>query len=65
MARRVFPSRLELNSLRGVLEGGASEEGELHDLLVRLSRADAAVMGPDRSPHPFPFLLDLGVRVMN
>src|SRR5438874_10963348 len=59
------PLETGVEQLPGVLEGGASEEGELHDLLVRLPRTDAAVMGPDRSPHPFPFLLDLGVRVVD
>src|SRR5438046_2302172 len=65
-----IPLETGVEQLLGVLEGGASEEGELHDLLVRLPRTDAAVMGPDRSPRtrvldPFPFLLDLGVRVVD
>jgi hypothetical protein len=46
------------------------KEGELHHLLVRFSCADAAVMGPDRSPggrglRPLPFLFNLGVGIMD
>src|SRR5213076_3238171 len=50
-----------IEELLRVLDGGSAKEGELHDLLVRLPRADAAVMGPDRGSGgfwllPFPLL---------
>jgi hypothetical protein len=62
-------SRLSEELLR-VLEGGSAEEGELHHLLVRFPRADAAVMGPDVGSrrtffNPFPRLLDVGVGIVD
>ena len=53
-----------------VLEGGSAEEDELHHLLVRFPRADAAVMGPDGGSrrtffNPFPLLLDVGVGIVD
>ncbi len=59
-----------IEELRRVLDGGAAKEGELHDLLVRLPSADAAVMGPDRGSGgfwllPFPLLLDVGVGIVD
>ena len=65
IARRVFPSRLELKSFPGVFDGGSAKEGELHNLLVRFPCADAAVMGPDGGSHPFPLLLDVGVGIVD
>ena len=41
------PFQAGIEELLRVLDGGSAEEGELHDLLVRFPRADAAVMGPD------------------
>jgi hypothetical protein len=46
------------------------EEGEFHNLLVRLPRTDAAVMGPDGGSRgfwllPFPLLLDVGVGIVD
>ena len=48
-----------------VFDGGAASECELHDLLVRFPCADDAVMGPDGGSHPFPLLLDVGVRIVD
>src|SRR6185295_2521094 len=64
------PLETGVEQFLGVRKGGPSEEGQLHDLLVRLSRADAAVMRPHRSPgggglRPFPFFFDLGVRIVD
>src|SRR5512132_961011 len=42
----------------GILQRRALREGELHDLLVRLTGADDALVRPDRRPHPLPLLDD-------
>ena len=59
-----------IEELLRVLEGGSTEEGELHHLLVQFLRADAAVMGPDGGAGgfwllPFPLLLDVGVGIVD
>src|SRR5271154_1984256 len=64
------PAETGVEQLVRVRQRGASEESQLHHLLVRLPRTDTAVMGPHRSPgrarlHPFPFFLDLRVGVMD
>src|SRR5947207_15152292 len=41
------PLETGVEQLLRVLEGGASEEGESHDPLVRLPRTNAADVGPD------------------
>src|SRR5512135_442748 len=43
-----------VEELGRVFQGGALKERQLHDLLVRLPRADAAIMRPDRGPPPLP-----------
>src|SRR5437667_9631578 len=48
-----------------VLQRRALREGELHDLLVGLARAEDAVVRPDRSAHPLPLLDDLRVRLLD
>src|SRR5438067_2240200 len=47
------------------LQRDPPEETALHDQLMRFPRTNHAVMRPHRTPHPFPLLLDLRVRVMN
>src|SRR5206468_10316098 len=59
-----------VEELLRVLDRGSAKEGELHDLLVRLARADAAVMRPYRGASgfrllPFPLLLDVGVGLVD
>src|SRR6267154_5170247 len=44
-----------------ILQGRALREGKLHDLLVGFTRADDAVMRPNRRAHPLPFLDDVRV----
>ena len=61
MARRVLPSRLELNRLLGSSSAGAPGEGQLHDSLVRLAGADDAVVLPHRNAAPLPRLDHLRV----
>ncbi len=50
MARLTFPSRLELNRPEGALQRSSLGKCHLDEVLVRLSRADDAAVGPDRSP---------------
>ena len=61
MARLTFPSRLELNEARRILEGRPLGEGHLHDALVGLPRADNPVVIPGGNAAPFPLLDDFGV----
>jgi hypothetical protein len=42
-----------------ILQGSSLGKCHLDDLLVRLSRADDAAVGPDGSPHPLPLFDDL------
>lgn len=44
-----------------VLQRRTLGEGELHDLLVGLARAEDAVVRPDRCAHPLPLLDDVRV----
>src|SRR5258706_2783746 len=44
-----------------ILQRGALDEGQLHDLLVGFARADDAVVRPHRSAHPLPLLYDIKV----
>src|SRR5712671_6542021 len=44
-----------------ILQRGALREGELHDTLVGFASADDAVVRPNRSAHPLPFLDDVRV----
>src|SRR6185295_2642120 len=48
-----------------ILQRRALGEGELHDLLVGLARADDAVVRPDRSAHPLPLLDDVRVCLLD
>ncbi len=64
------PFQAGIEEFLRIFDGGSAKEGELHDLLVRFPRADAAVMGPDggswvRWLYPFPLLLDLGVGIVD
>src|SRR5436190_12524150 len=64
------PFKAGIEELLRVLDASSAKEGELHALLVRLARADAAVMAPDRGSAgfrllPFPLLLDVRVGVVN
>src|SRR2546422_10560724 len=43
------------------LQRRALGEGKLHDILVGLASADDAVVRPNRSAHPLPFLDDVRV----
>src|SRR5688572_11126062 len=55
------PVKARVEELGRILQGSALEEGQLHYRLVRLSRADAPVMGPYRGPHPFPLFHNIRV----
>ena len=46
---------------RRILQSRSFGEGHLHDVLVRLTRADHAVVRPHRNPSPLPLLDDFGV----
>jgi len=48
-----------------ILEGRALGEGELHDALVGFSRAEDAIVGPDRRAHPLPLLDHVRVRFVD
>src|SRR6266545_3982536 len=61
IARRVLPSRLELNSPEGSLSEAPLEECEFHDALVRLAGADRTLVRPHwnswmRRLSPLPLL---------
>jgi hypothetical protein len=60
MARLVFPPRLELKSPAGSLNAAPLGEGQLHDGLVRLARADHPIVVPGRDASPLPLLDDSG-----
>lgn len=70
MARRVFPSRLELKSPRGSAKE-ATGEGQLEHLFVGLSGADEPSVGPYGHPQwvagldPFALLHDVRVRLVD
>src|ERR1700680_4547448 len=64
------PFQAGIEELLRVFDGGSAKEDELHDLLVRFTCADAAVMRPDGSSGgrgllPFPLLLNVGVGIVN
>jgi hypothetical protein len=63
MARRVFPSRLELKRRGRIVERGPFREGHLHDAFVRFPGAEDAVVRPHRDAAPLPLLDHLGVRL--
>ena len=48
IARRMFPSRLEVEEMGRILQRRALGEGKLHDILVGFASADDAVVRPDR-----------------
>ena len=48
-----------------VLQRGALEESELHDIPVGFARADDAVVRPNRGPHPLPFFDDVRVGLLD
>lgn len=57
-----------IKELARIFDGRASKEREFDGLLVRLSGADSAIMGPDGNSRgfwlfPFPLLLNLGVGI--
>src|ERR1700674_4488665 len=55
------PLKARVEELGRILQGSALKEGQLHDRLVRLSGADAPVMGPYRGPHPLPLFHNIRV----
>ena len=65
MARRVLPSRLELNRPEGSFSERALGEGHLHDALVGLAGADDAVVRPNRDAAPLPLLDHVGVGLLD
>ena len=65
IARRVEPSRLELNKPRGVVERGALGEGQFYDLLVGFAGAEDSAVRPNRDASPFPLLDRLRVRLFD
>ena len=48
-----------------VRERGALREGHLHDILVRLTRADHSGVRPDRNLSPLPLLDHFGVGLLD
>ncbi len=63
--RGEHPFQARVEELVWIFDSRSAGEGELEDLLIRLPRADDAVMGPDRCSHPFPFLLDVRIDVVD
>src|SRR2546428_3216690 len=55
------PVKARVEELGRIFQGSALKEGQLHYRLVRLSRADAPVMGPYRGPHPLPLFHNIRV----
>jgi len=53
--------KARVEELGRIFQGSALKEGQLHYRLVRLSRADAPVMGPYRGPHPLPLFHNIRV----
>src|SRR5205085_6751370 len=53
--------KARVEELGRIAQGRALKEGQLHDRFVRLSGADAPVMGPYRRPAPLPLLHNIGV----
>src|SRR5471030_1261454 len=60
IARRTFPSRLELKRRAGSLSDAPLAKVSFTTFLG-LASADDAVVRPDRSAHPLPFLDDVRV----
>jgi len=50
-----------VEELGWIFQGSALKEGQLYYRLIRLARADAAVMGPYRSAPPFPLFQNFRV----
>jgi len=48
------PVKTGVEELGRIFQGSALKEGQLHYRLVRLSCADATIMGPYRGPPPLP-----------
>src|SRR5258705_7209961 len=48
-----------------VLQRGALGKGHLHDILVRLTRADYSGVRPHRNPSPLPLLDHFGVGLLD
>ena len=61
MARRVFPSRLELKRPEGSFRAAPFGERHLHDALVGLAGAEHPVVVPRRNSSPLPLLDDIGI----
>src|SRR5438132_8220184 len=59
------PVEAGVEETRRVLQRSSLVKRHLDDALVRLSRADDAAVGKDRSPHPLPLLDDLRVCRVN
>src|SRR6266853_1398657 len=55
------PVKARVEELGRIFQGSALKEGQLHYRFVRLSRADASVVGPYRCPHPLPLFHDIRV----
>src|SRR5262245_8999140 len=56
-----IPIEAGVEETRRVLQRSSLGKRQLDDVLVRLSRADEAAVGPDGSPHPLPLFDDLRV----
>src|ERR1017187_9152945 len=70
IARRVLPSRLDLNSPEGSFSEAPFEECKFHDALVRLACADRTLVRPHRDPwmrrlSPLPLLDHFGVSLFD
>src|SRR5207249_1940531 len=55
------PVKTGVEEARRVLQSRPFGEGHLHDILVRLTRADQSVVRPDRNTSPLPLLDDFGI----
>lgn len=55
------PVKARVEELGRIFQGSALKEGQLHYRLVRLSRADAPVMGPYRGSPPLPLFHNIRV----
>src|SRR4029077_12788457 len=59
------PAETGVEEAPRILQSGPLGEGHLHDLLVRLARAEDPVVVPRRNAAPLPLLDDVGIGVLD